>query len=98
MAARAGSREDGGVGGNRCRRVEKWGKGKAGLPRDTPDVLEAARRLLVKARKRGVEVSESDFENTTTSRRNGYPIVELEVGVVCRVQYSLSFFLSQLFR
>lgn len=38
-------------------RARKWGKGTAGLPRDAPDVLEAARRLLVKARKRGVEVS-----------------------------------------
>ncbi|CAM9801362.1 unnamed protein product, partial [Scytosiphon promiscuus] len=41
----------------------KWtGPGTAGRPRDPADVVEAARRLLVKARKRGVEVIlPSDF-------------------------------------
>ncbi|CAN0471547.1 unnamed protein product, partial [Ectocarpus sp. 12 AP-2014] len=41
----------------------RWtGKGTAGKPRDPLDVVEAARRLLVKARKRGVEVIlPSDF-------------------------------------
>lgn len=37
--------------------LKRWtGKGAAGMPRDPPDVVEAARRLLIKARKRGVEV------------------------------------------
>lgn len=45
---------DGGGGGER--RKLRRGPGGVGRPRDPPDVLEAARRLLVKARKRGVEV------------------------------------------
>lgn len=44
-------------GGEGRRRLKKWGKGSAGIPKDSPHVLIAARRLLVKARKRGVEVS-----------------------------------------
>lgn len=43
-----------GVGRKRSR---KWGKGSAGLPHDPLDVLVPARRLLVKARKKGVEVN-----------------------------------------
>ncbi|CAB1098944.1 unnamed protein product [Ectocarpus sp. CCAP 1310/34] len=44
-------------------RKNRWtGKGTAGKPRDPLDVVEAARKLLVKARKRGVEVIlPSDF-------------------------------------
>lgn len=38
------------------KRMRRWGKGCAGLPRDPPEVFIAARRLLVKARKRRVEV------------------------------------------
>lgn len=45
-----------GGGGERRKRKTKWGPGTAGAPRDLLDVLEVARRLLVKARKRGVEV------------------------------------------
>lgn len=45
---------DGGSVGKK--RPRKWGKGSPGLLRDPPDVLVPARRLLVKARKRGVEV------------------------------------------
>lgn len=49
-----GTSGDGGGGGGR--RKLRRGPGGVGRPRDPPDVLEAARRLLVKARKRGVEV------------------------------------------
>ena len=42
-------------GGGRRRKIRR-GPGGVGRPRDPPDVLEAARKLLVKARKRGVEV------------------------------------------
>ncbi|CAM9228266.1 unnamed protein product, partial [Laminaria digitata] len=43
-------------GGGGGRRKIRRGPGGVGRPRDHPDVLEAARRLLVKARKRGVEM------------------------------------------
>lgn len=44
--------------------MSRWaGKGTAGRPRDPPDVVEAARRLLVKARKRGVKVSKQARRN-----------------------------------
>lgn len=51
-AAHAGSV---GCGAGR-KRPRKWGKGSVGFPRDPLDVLVPARRLLVKARKKGVEV------------------------------------------
>lgn len=53
IAAAHASETGSGSGG---RRANTWGKGTAGLPRDPSDVFEAAKRLLVKARKRGVEV------------------------------------------
>lgn len=41
-------------------KMSRWaGKGTAGQPRDPPDVVEAARRLLIKARKRCVEVGKN---------------------------------------
>lgn len=49
----------GGGGGGGRKRIKKWGKDCAGLPRDPVDVFVAARRLIVKARKRGVKVSKS---------------------------------------
>lgn len=54
VGAEADDAIGGGVGSGK--RMKCWGKGCAGLPRDPPDVLVAAKRLLVKARKRGVEV------------------------------------------
>lgn len=52
----AAAQDDGCHGRVEGRWANKWGKSKAGQPRDPPETREAARRLLVKARKRGVEV------------------------------------------
>lgn len=53
-------------GGGGRKRIKKWGKGCAGLPRDPVDVFVAARRLIVKARKRGVKVGKSRLARRET--------------------------------
>lgn len=57
-------------------RMRRWaGKGTAGQPRDPPDVVEAARRLLIKARRRGVEVSKTN----AGQRLKGWRALELHL-------------------
>lgn len=65
----------GGGGGRKLRR----GPGGVGRPRDPPDVLEAARRLLVKARKRGVEVRVVSWAGVSPKEKVGFFLGEVPV-------------------
>lgn len=77
---RAGAADGlGGDGGQK--RLRKWGMGTAGLPRDSRDVLIVARRLLIKARKRGVEVRKRHRRRTGTGTKTEVQRPEESTGI-----------------